>query len=232
VGSGLLLFVRPASSGRRATAYEHSTGQRPALRILSSVPWQNVAMSDEAEDRLVEAVVQFQQQLSGRSLAPWLIEAQLQIIDDRLISRGVVLERRLGEGRFLAIGAIATISFSIALGLLVHPSALLAAGWKLRRFLYLDRDWRPHIIAIYVQLEGIDRAVFEAIHWLSLEPLVTDFERFEAEDFAHAFGVEAPDLNRVVERVGGEDAEIASSMARLVRSEVLKSDGHRYWIAF
>lgn len=189
-------------------------------------------MSEEAQDWLVEAIVQFQEQSGGRSLAPWLVEAQLQVIDDRLISDGIVLERRIGEGRFLAIGAIAAVSFSIALGLLVHPAALLAAGWKLRRFLYLDRDWRPHIIAIYIQLDGVDRAVFEAIHWLSLEPLITDFERFEAEDFAHAFGVEAPDLERVAERVDASSAEIASSLTGLIRSEVVKTDGRRYWIAF
>ena len=189
-------------------------------------------MPEQTEEGLVETVVDRQIEVSGRALPLWLIEAQLQVIEDRLTAAGTVLERRIGEGKFLAIGALATVSASIALGMLIHPSAVAAAAWKFRRLLYLDRDWRPHIIAIYVELEGVDRDVFEAIHWLSLEPFVVNFDKYESEDFASAFGVEAPDLPRVVTRVELDVAAVSEAIARLVRAEVLKTDGRRYWIAF
>lgn len=187
-------------------------------------------MTDANQESLSDLVARYQVAVAGKAVAPWLIEAQLQAVDDRLEKEAVDLYRRVGEGRFLAIGTIAAMSLSIALGLLIHPGAILAAAWKLRRLLYFDRDWRPQVVALYVTLDGTDRQVFEAVHWLCMELIVVNFERYEAEDFANAYGTDAPGLQRIIDRLDIEATEVSKSLVRLLRSEVLRSDGSRYWI--
>lgn len=188
---------------------------------------------DDGVDELIEYIAASQSESLGFAMNHWIIEAQLEEIEAGLSSDGdVALQRRIGEGRFLAIGAIATVSLSIAVGIMIHPTAFAAAAWKFRRLLYFDRNWRPKVIALFVQLVGVERDVFEAVHWLSLEAIVTNYERYEAEDFVKGMGTEAPVFAQIAAKLEYPDESIATALSKLVRTEVLRSDGSRYWIAF
>lgn len=184
---------------------------------------------------LVDVVTSVQQSQSGHALPRWQIQAQIEAIfasfdDEHRDEDG--LSKRIGEGRFLAVGTIGTVSLAIIAGLLIHPGAYLAAAWKVKRLLYWDRQWRPHVIALYTKLDGVEAEVFEAVHQLESELIIINFERYEAEDFESALGREAPTFERIADELPEHSHSLlASTISSLVTRQILKQDGERYWIA-
>lgn len=195
--------------------------------------------AEKAEDigpllqELAALIAVVRQEISGEELPESLVATQLEEIVSRLAPEEVAsftFEKRIGEGKFLAIGALGGTSLSILAGLLIHPGTFGLAIWKLRRLLYWDKYWRPHVIGLYVQLDGVDAQVFEAIHFLESQWVIRNFEAYEAGRLESAFGKEAPMPERIVEATGIDTTDVLAVLTRLQAARVVRSDGVRYWI--
>lgn len=182
---------------------------------------------------LASLVTLARSQAGAVTLPESLVVTQLEEILTRLEPQEVktfTIEKRIGEGQFLAIGALGSTTLSILAGLLVHPGAFALAAWKLRRLLYWDKFWRPHVIGLFVQLDGIDAQVFEAVHHLESAWVIRNFDAYEGRQYEAAFGTEAPTPDRIVETTGLNAGEVLAAITRLEAAQVLRSDGVRYWI--
>lgn len=185
-------------------------------------------------DAILHAVEAHYEHL-GTGVPRWQLVAQLEAIDQGLATeeRYSSLSRRIGERRFLALGTLGVTSLSILAGLLVNPLALGAAAWKLRRLLYWDREWRPKVIALYADLDGVQGDVFEAVHDLESNAVVVNFDALYERRFDDAYGTVAPtsgDIHQLLSEY--ERHVIDETLALLAKSQILKTDGERYWISF
>lgn len=161
----------------------------------------------------------------------WLIEAHLRSVLDPTTTTG--LTKRIGKGKFFAVGLVGGAFLSVLGGFLMHPAAFLLPLWKLKRLLYFDREWRPRLLTVYVQLDGDDALVFEAIHDLGTRAVILNYDALEARDFENAYGTDAPTLGEIQEQVDRLSAEEVGAIAlNLLSRGILRTDGERFWIAF
>jgi hypothetical protein len=144
------------------------------------------------------------------------------------------LGRRIGEGRYLAVGALGALGLSIILGPVLHVLAAGTALGSARRLLRWDRSWRPQVIAIYARLEGVQRDVFEAIHEAQNEWIVVNYDALEEGQYSNAYGRVAPTATDVAMRLTGRASEVdvREALAVLARRGILDTDGSGYWIRF
>jgi hypothetical protein len=142
--------------------------------------------------------------------------------------------RRIGKGRYLAVGALGRVGLSIVLGPVLHVVAAGSALSSVRQLLKVDRDWRPRVVAIYARLDGLDRNVFEAIHEAQNEWIITNYDAIAQRQYSQAFGQVAPTASDVVARLSANpsEARVRSVLANLVSRGILDTDGLRYWIRF
>lgn len=75
---------------------------------------QDRCMASDLEQSIAEFIQSAQFDLAGRGMTVWAVEAQLQAIDDRILQTETQMAKRVGEGKFLAIGAVGLMSLSIA----------------------------------------------------------------------------------------------------------------------
>ncbi len=181
---------------------------------------------------LVKTLQERRRALGGLPLDDRLVSAHLSaVLGDPGPSNGLL--KRVGDGRFLAVGLLGTVGIGLLGGFLTHPVALALPLWKLKRLLYLDREWRPHLLTLYIQLEGGEARVFEAVHALNTKAVVVNYASLEARDFRDAFGTEAPSADDIISEVADLPEESVSKiLASLVTREILRCDGSSYWIAF
>jgi hypothetical protein len=144
------------------------------------------------------------------------------------------LSRRVGDGRYLAVGDLGSLGLAVLLGPIAH---LLAAGTALKsagRLITFDRERRPRVVAIYARLTGVEREVFETVHSLQNEWIVTNYDALDAMDYDRAFGQVAPTFSALAGAIGpARSAEdIVAAVSNLTARRVLATDGARYWIRF
>ncbi len=144
------------------------------------------------------------------------------------------VERRIGDGRWLAVGDLGGLGLAIVLGPLLHLVAAGPAVRSMRRLLRFDSGWRPRVITLYARLEGLDRDVFEAVHDLQNRWLIVNFDALADRNYEHAFGQVAPTAHDLIAAVAprGDPEATAAALQRLTYRGILKSDGERYWIRF
>ena len=185
----------------------------------------------QAVDSLVEAIQDRRRSVNAAEVPGWLVSAHLAHV---LMETGATpaLRKRIGEGRFVAFGLLASVGLSLMGGFLIHPAAASFPLWKLKRLLYWDRTWRPHLLALYVQLEGDDALVFEAVHFLATRAIVVNYDAIAARNFDDAFGTDPPTADQVVSAVALESERVHRAIHRLLAVGVLKSDGASFRIAF
>jgi hypothetical protein len=187
-------------------------------------------------DELLEVV----QKASLGGLSPQDVElAEVQLRDTLLASALAAApagraRRRVGEGKYLAVGAIGRLGLSVVLGPVLHLVAAGTALSSVRRLLKVDRDWRPRVVALYVCLDGLDRDVFEAIHAAQNEWLIVNYDAIAIDRYSEAFGRVAPTAAEVTSRLipRADEAAVGRTLADLVSRGILDSDGSQYWIRF
>ncbi|MEB2526672.1 hypothetical protein [Kocuria rosea] len=179
------------------------------------------------------ALLQTRRREGGAPEIPdWMVEAHLiEVISTP--ATGGAMKKRIGEGEFVALGLIGTVSLSLIAGFLAHPAAFVLPAWKLKRLLYWDRDWRPHLLTLYARLKGNEAIVFEAVHDISTRAVIVNYDALEARDFENAYGTEAPTISEIEAKVAGiTSSDLPKVLLKLHSRGILKSDGTRYWIAF
>jgi hypothetical protein len=174
---------------------------------------------------------------AGRPTSIDLIEAHFEWLLSAFEPGGVslpALERRVGVGKFLAIGTLTSAGLGIAAGFLLHPAAVAGPALRLRKLLYLDRTLRPRIVTLYAELSGPDAVVFEAIHDLSLRVLVTDYDALAVGHFESAFGRVAPSMEDLQNHVSRslDAVEVGNAVIRLRERGILRTESGHVWIRF
>jgi hypothetical protein len=149
------------------------------------------------------------------------------------------LERRIGGGRFLAVGSLSRLGLGVVLGPLLHAvgtGVAISSAIKLLRF---DAQLRPRVLALYARLEGVDRQIFEAVHEIQSQYVVVNFDALGSDRPATAFGRRSATLREIVQLIeSGEYPEIPGAVAiadaagRLVARGILRTDGATFAIRF
>jgi hypothetical protein len=144
------------------------------------------------------------------------------------------LRGRIGAGKYLAVGSLGRLGLTVVLGPMFHLVAAGTALSSVRRLLKFDRDWRPSVVAIYAQLEGLERDVFETIHEAQNEWIVVNYDAVEERRYSEAFGRVAPTAAEVARRLSSRanEGDLLSVLTDLLGRRILDTDGSRYWIRF
>ena len=141
---------------------------------------------------------------------------------------------RVGEGRYVAVGALSRLGVMVILGPVLHVVAAGAALSGARRLLEFDRNWRPRVVTLYAQLEGREREVFEVVHAAQNAWVVVNYDAEAQGRFNDMYGRVAPTPVDVATGCGGSmsESDVRDVLAELHRRRILDSDGGRYWIRF
>jgi hypothetical protein len=120
----------------------------------------------------------------------------------------------------------AAVELMIALLALVDPTrwqSLLVPGGSLAKLIY-------RLLHAYVQLEGVDCDVFEAVHRLGLRHAVVNYDALRDGDWERAYGLNPPTSEEVMTNVKADPGSVRESLAALAKRDIIKRRGDGRWI--
>jgi hypothetical protein len=141
---------------------------------------------------------------------------------------------RIGEGRYVAVGALSRLGVTVILGPVLHVVAAGAALSSARSLLEFDRKWRPRVVTLYARLDGREREVFEVVHAAQNAWVIVNYDAEAQSRFNEVYGHVAPTPGEIASGCMGRmsESEVRDVLAELHRRRILDSDGTRYWIRF
>jgi hypothetical protein len=207
-----------------------TASRRQPARVRSS-PSESLRIDVGELLNRVEAHVGRELRVDERTLLEQHVMATL-VASTREVPPAQGLERRVGPGRYLGISDLTALGVTVVLGPVVHLLATGSAVFSLRRLIRFDSGWRPRLVAIYAQLSGAEREVFEAVHHLHSEWIVANYDALRSHDPASAYARVAPTLREVSTLISADSppSDVAEAANRLVTRRILATDGERYWI--